>query len=763
MVDNNNFNRHKDFILKGLSGTKAQSFEKELEEIFSLGLSKDERTRKATNAALARTDVDSPEWTFASARILLDSLYDDAAENRGFDREKRYGSLYDLISHLTAEGLYDQNLLETYSKEEIDEIGNLLVPERDEEFTYIGLLLLSDRYLVRDFDERLFELPQERFLIIAMTLMCMENVEDRLHYISEAYWALSNLYMTVATPTFFNSGKPNGQLSSCFIDTVEDSLDGIFLDNWDSARVSKSAGGVGVYVGKVRGLNASINKRKGRGSGIVPWIKQLNNTAVAVDQEGKRQGAIAVYTDLWHWDVLEFLQIGTNNGDERMKARDVHPGLCIPDFFMELAKTGEDGRMVSPDAPWYLFDPHDVRQIMGFNLEDFYDEGEGKGSWREHYQKCIDHPLLRRKETTVKMVVQAILTAQLETGHPFMFYRDEVNRMNPNKHKGIIYCSNLCTEIAQNMSASELISEEVTTDDGDVVIQYKRKIGDFVVCNLSSINLGRVLLVEKKEPGTLRRLIRIMMRMLDNVIDLNNLPLLQADVTNKRYRPVGLGTFGWHHALAVNGIDWNSEESVQFAHDVYEEISYYVIEASADLGAQKGSYPYYEGSDWQTGRFFEIRGLTSEGSRFDWDALKAKVMKAKRNGYDEAVAPNASTGLIAGSTQGIDPFYYNDGVYIEEKKNFKIPVVAPGMSFETFPFYYKKGAFQVDQMTTIRQNAARQKFVDQAVSFNLYVPNDVKGKDLWNLHSHVWRNKIKTTYYVHSKPNGYDDGCEACQ
>jgi ribonucleoside-diphosphate reductase alpha chain len=747
-----------DFILKGISGSKVESFKKEVEEIFSLGLSDEERVRKITNAALVRTDIDSPDWTFASARVLLDSLYDQASANRGFPKAQRYGSLYDLIVHLTDQGLYGKFLLETYSKEDIDTIEKLIVPERDELFTYVGLRLLADRYLVRDFDERLFELPQERFIIIAMTLMSIEKPEDRLHYISEAYWALSNLYMTVATPTFFNSGKPNGQLSSCFIDTVEDSLDGIYLDNWDTARVSKHAGGVGVYIGKVRGLNGSIGGRKGRGTGTIPWIKQLNNTAVAVDQEGKRQGAIAVYNDIWHWDLFDFLQMGTNNGDERKKARDIHPGLCIPDLFMELAATGDDGRLLTPDAKWYLFDPHDVRQLMGFNLEDFYDEQEGSGSWREAYQKCIDNPLLRRKEVTIKQVVQAILVAQLETGHPYMFHRDEVNRKNPNKHKGIIYCSNLCTEIAQNMGTSELLSESYTDENGDVVITYKRKAGDFVVCNLSSINLGRAV-----KDGVLRRLIRIMMRMLDNVIDLNKLPLLQAEITNKRYRPVGLGTFGWHHVLAVMGIDWNTEASVQFAHDLYEEIAYYAIEASADLGAEKGSYPYFEGSDWNTGAFFDIRGLKSEGSRFDWDALKAKTMKAKRNGYDIAVAPNSSTGLIAGSTQGIDAFYYSEGIYIEEKKNLKIPVVAPDMSPETFPFYYKRGAFMTDQMITIRQNAERQKFVDQAISFNLYVPNNIKGKDLWNLEYNVWKNRIKTTYYIHSKPNGVDEGCEACQ
>ncbi|MNW28287.1 Ribonucleoside-diphosphate reductase subunit alpha 2 [compost metagenome] len=751
--------KYTDFILGNITGQKADSFKKEVANIFSLGLTKPEQVRRATNEALARTDIASPEWTFAAARVLLEDLYTQAAENRGYPSDQLYGSFYELVTRLTEEGLYDKCLLETYSLEDFKYIQSLIDPARDQIFTYIGLRLLSDRYIVRDFNEAVMELPQERFMVIAMYLMHREKADKRLQYVAEAYWALSNHYMTVATPTFFNSGKPNAQLSSCFIDVMDDNLDDIYLDNWDSARVSKHAGGVGVYVGKVRGLNSSIGGRKGRASGIVPWIKQLNGTAVAVDQEGKRQGAIAVYTDIWHWDLFEFLDLRTNNGDERLKARDVHPGLCVPDLFMELAKTGDDGRMLSADASWYLFDPHEVRTLMGFNLEDFYDETEGKGSWRDKYQECVDHPILRRKEVTVKKVVQAILTSQLETGHPYMFYRDEVNRKNANKHKGMIYCSNLCSEIAQNQSASNFVTETVInegTPDEKIVIT--REVGDYVVCNLNSINLGRA-----KKDEVLPRLIPIMIRMLDNVIDINTLPLAQAQVTNRRYRPIGLGTFGWHHILALNGIDWNSEDSVKFADSLYEEVAFHAIKASVELGEEKGSYPYFEGSDWNTGKFFEDRDLKTAGSVFDWDALKERAKKAKRNGWDIAVAPNAATGLIAGSTQGIDPFYHSEGIYIEEKKDFKIPVVAPDMSPETFYGYYKRGAYSVSQLITIRQNAARQRYVDQAISFNLYVPKDIKGKDLWNLHFNVWKNKIKTTYYVHSKPNTLEDDCEACQ
>jgi ribonucleoside-diphosphate reductase alpha chain len=322
----------------------------------------------------------------------------------------------------------------------------------------------------------------------------------------------------------------------------------------------------------------------------------------------------------------------------------------------------------------------------------------------------------------------------------------------------MIYCSNLCTEIAQNMSPSDIVGETVVDEDGDEYIIYKRKIGDFVVCNLASVNLGRAV-----KDNVLRRVVRIMMRMLDNVIDVNNLPLLQATITNHRYRPVGLGTFGWHHILALLGIDWDSQESIDYADSLYEEIAFYAIEMSAELAEEKGSYKYYDGSEYQTGVYFDRKGYKTESSRFDWDGLKKKVMTTGiRNGYWGAVAPNASTALIAGSTQGIDPFYGAQCIYFEEKKDFKMPIVAPDLSIDTWNYYYRKNAHYVNQEVSILQNAKRQRHIDQAVSFNLYIKSDIKAKDLMQIHRTAWRNKLKTTYYTRGTANMVDD-CDACQ
>lgn len=685
--------------------------------------------------ALSHISEMEPNWTYFAAKLYLQKLYAEARENRQYET-KEYGDFYSLLMTLTAKGIYHKDLLSLYSKEEIDEIGSWIDPNKDELFTYIGLKTLADRYLARDYDKRTFELPQERFMIIAMTLMKNEPKDRRLPLIKEAYWALSHLYMTVATPTLANAGKSVGQLSSCFIDTIDDSLQGIFDSNTDIANLSKNGGGIGVYLGKIRSRGSDIRGYKGVSSGVIPWMKQLNNTAVSVDQLGQRKGAIAVYLDVWHKDIFSFLDAKLNNGDERLRTHDIFTGVCIPDLFMEKVEARED---------WYLFDPHEVRKVMGFDLEDFFDEQVGEGSFRQKYEQCVNHPHLSKQVVPAIEIMKRIMISQLEAGTPFMFYRDEVNRQNANKHAGMIYCSNLCTEITQNQSATTV--EEQFTQDGKIIIV--KKPGDFVVCNLSSINLARAV-----PDQVLKRLISIQVRMLDNVIDLNNIPVLQAKLTNEKYRAIGLGTFGMHHLLALKQIKWESDEAVEFVDRLYEEIAYHTIRASLELAQEKGSYPLFEGSEWQTGEYFKKRGYTDS----KWTELREEVEEhGIRNGYLMAVAPNASTSLIAGSTASIDPIFQK--VYAEEKKDYKIPVTAPDLSPETTWFY--KSAYFIDQTWSLKQNAVRQKHIDQSISFNFYVLNTVKAKELLNLHITAWKLRLKTTYYVRSTSSDIIE-CDSC-
>lgn len=709
--------------------------------------------------AVNQIAIDQPDWTFVAANFFLNELYRDAAKNRGYEPTKKYGDFYELIHILTDLGIYSNDLLALYSKDDIHNLAKEIRPEKDHLFNYIGLFLLTDRYLARDYERNVYELPQERFMIIAMTLMKNEKKTIRLHLVKEAYWALSNLYMTVATPTLANAGKSFGQLSSCFIDTVDDSLDSIYLNNWDIARLSKDGGGIGIYYGKVRALGSDIKKFKGNSSGVVPWIKLVNDTAVSVDQLGQRQGAIAVYLDIFHKDLMNgFLDLKTNNGDERRKAHDIFTGVTIPDLFMQkLEEKDDSGKSI---GEWHTFCPHQVKQIMGWKdekgnllgLEDFYDESDQK-FFTEKYEEAVKNPLLPRKTYRAMDIMARIMVSQLETGTPYMFYRDEVNRQNPNKHisgKGrtSIYCSNLCTEITQNMSPTTTL-KEYQDEDGNIIIV--RRPGDFVVCNLSSINLAKAI-----PANVLERLIRIQVRMLDNVIDLNTISVGQVQLTNKKFRAVGLGTFGWHHLLALKGIHWESDIAVQFADELYENIAFYTIQSSMELAVEKGAYSQFRGSEWQTGDYFLRKNYHSER----WNELKKQVANhGIRNGWLMAIAPNSSTAKIGGSTDGIDPIYSVE--YAEEKKNFKFKVTAPDLNHITYN-YYRRARHEIDQIWSIKQNAARGRHIDQAISFNLYVRHDIKAKELLNLHLEAWKHGLKTTYYVRSTTQTEIEECEAC-
>ncbi|MBH0174671.1 ribonucleoside-diphosphate reductase subunit alpha [Fictibacillus sp. 23RED33] len=693
--------------------------------------------RQLIMEALNGLNAEEPQWTFVASQIYLKELYEEVMINRAEAEKRPYTNLYGLISKLVSLNIYDDTILSAYSKEELENAENMIDPTRDKLFTYIGLKTLADRYLAKGFNHEIYELPQERWMLIALFLMRDENPSNRLQLVEEAYWALSNLYMTVATPTLANAGKSYGQLSSCFIDTIDDSLRGIFDSNTDAATVSKGGGGLGIYLGKIRARGSDIKGFKGNSSGVIPWMKQLNNTAVSVDQLGQRQGAIAVYLDIWHKDILEFLDAKLNNGDERMRTHDLFTGVCLPDLFMERVEKRED---------WYLFDPHEVRRIKGYSLEDFYDETVGSGSFREKYADCVEDERLSKKSIPAIEIMKRIMKSQLETGTPFMFYRDTVNRLNPNSHKGMVYASNLCTEIMQNMSATVVTSEEA--EDGEIVI--RKTPGDFVVCNLSSLSLAKVI-----NDQVLKRVIDIQIRMLDNVIDLNRIDVPQAELTNKKYRAVGVGTFGWHHLLAKEGIKWESEEAVSYADNLYEIINFHVINASCELAREKGRYPAFSGSDWETGNYFSKRNYSSE----EWSSLKKRVnMHGLRNGYLIAVAPNSSTSIIANSTPSVDPIFKK--FYSEEKKNYKIPVTAPDLNADTTWFY--KSAFLIDQTWSIEQNAARQRHVDQSISFNLYVNHNIKAKDLLHLHMLSFKKGLKTTYYTRSTSIELE-GCESCE
>lgn len=699
------------------------------------GMSQKDSIDALIKAAVELTTPEAPAWEMISARILS---YRSEKKITRLEEELGLKTFYRKVKYMTEEGLYGDYILQNYSEEEINEAATFIDPERNKLLNYSGLDLLLKRYVIKNYSGKVIERVQEMFLGIALHL-AMPEKEDRLMWVRRIYDLLSKLEVTMATPTLSNSRKPSHQLSSCFIDTVPDSLDGIYrsLDNF--SQVSKFGGGMGMYFGKVRATGGNIRGFKGVAGGVIRWMRLVNDTAVAVDQLGMRQGAVAVYLDVWHKDLPEFLQLRTNNGDDRMKAHDIFPAICYPDLFWKMAE--ED-----MNQNWSLFCPNEIMRIKGYCLEDCYGE-----EWERKYLDCVNDQRLSRRVISIKDIVRLVLRSAVETGTPFTFNRDTVNRANPNAHKGMIYCSNLCTEIAQNMAPIETVSKEVETKDGDTVVVTTTRPGEFVVCNLASLSLGRLPLEDEEK---MKEKIATVVRALDNVINLNFYPVPYAQLTNQRYRSIGLGISGYHHALAKRRIKWESEEHLEFMDKVFETINRAAILASSNLAKEKGSYQFFEGSDWQTGTYFDKRGYDSA----EWqDVRKTVALQGMRNAYLLAVAPTSSTSIIAGTTAGLDPIMKR--FFLEEKKGSMLPRVAPELSDETYWMY--KSAYLINQKWSVRASGVRQRHIDQAQSMNLYITNDFTMRQILELYLLAWKEGVKTIYYVRSKSLEVEE-CESC-
>jgi ribonucleoside-diphosphate reductase alpha chain len=692
-----------------------------------------ELQRILIQTASEKVNVHDTKWDAVASKLYLYNLIKEASLNRNHTGAK-YGNFHDLLVMLTEKGLYHPDILKEYSKEEVDELGKYIKHKRDYLLSFIGITTLAERYLIKGHDKEIYELPQEAYMGVAMFLGLAEKTDDRLDYVKKFYDTLSKLEMTVATPTMSNARKPFNQLSSCFIGTCPDSLEGIYHTLNQFSQVSKHGGGFGLYLGKVRAQNSDIRGFKNTSGGVIPWIRLFNDTAVAVDQLGVRSGAISITLDIWHKDIQDFLQLKTNNGDERRKAHDVFPSVSIPDVFMT---------QVKKKGKFYLFCPHQVKNEMGFYLEDSWG-----AEFEEKYWACVANEKLEREEVKAMDLLKQIVKSTTETGTPFMFFRDAINKMNPNKHAGMIYSSNLCHEIAQNMKEDGPIEQKLVIDEfGNEIVITHRASGDFVVCNLSSLNLGRT---HKEED--LARVVPLAIRMMDNVITLNFYPVESARATNKRYRAVGLGTFDYHHMLAMNGITWESDEHLALADKVFEDINYYAIKASAELGKERGSYAHHVGSDWQNGDYFDLREYKSER----WDNLREKTAEAMRNGYLIAIAPNGASANYGGGTQSVDPIY--DKFFLYEKKNSICPSFPPDI---TEYFWYYKEAHLIDQMWSVKACATRQRHIDQSQSFNLYITPETKSTEIAKLYVTAWSLGVKTIYYTRSRSVEVED-CVSC-
>jgi len=765
--------------VEGLEGVSQSELEVDAKLHFVDGISTENIQQTLIKTAVDKIDVDVPNWTFVAARLFLYDLYHKVSHFTGYGRLKEY------FEKGESEGRIVKGLKEKY---DLDDLEKYIDPKRDLQFNYLGIKTLYDRYLLKDRNNHPIELPQQMFMAIAMFLA--QNEKNRQEWAKKFYDLISRFEVMVATPTLANARTPRHQLSSCYVGSTPDNIEGIFDAYKEMALLSKYGGGIGWDYSKVRALGGFIDGHKNAAGGVVPFLKITNDIAIAVDQLGTRKGAISVYLEPWHMDIYDFLDLKKNSGEERRRAHDLFPALWIPDLFM---------KRVAEDSLWTLFDPNQTADLT----DCFGDEFEKR---YEAYEK--DESILK-ESIKARDLWKKILTGYFETGSPFLCWKDSANRRNPNDHKGMIRSSNLCTEIFQNTApnhykvkiefedGSEKVYEESTdiiTDEGVTkkankvssidtlggkkvfMVEKIKDDGDTAVCNLASVNLSKIHTKEDIE-----RVVPTAIRMLDNVIDLNFYPNRKVKATNLKNRAIGLGVMGEAEMLASYKIEWGSEDHLRKVDEVMEAISFNAIKASSDLATEKGRYPEFEGSKWSKGvmpidtanqaakNLIDRGGLF--GSDYDWDALREQVKdKGIRNGYLMAIAPTSSISILVGTTQSIEPVYKRK--WFEENLSGLIPVVVPNLNAETWQYYTP--AYDIDQLNIIRAAAVRQKWIDQGQSVNIFIRLDVaNGKYLNEIFTTAWKLGVKSTYYLRSQsPEATKDTtdtmdrsieCEGCQ
>ncbi|WP_435217810.1 ribonucleoside-diphosphate reductase subunit alpha [Luminiphilus sp. nBUS_07] len=701
----------------------------------------------------ARTMIEQdPNYSYVAARLLLDNLRAESLDYLGVAKSATQKDMQALYSEALNAFISQGVTLELLSPEllefDIAALGQALLPERDLQFSYLGLQTLYDRYFIHA-DEVRIELPQVFFMRVAMGLSIRED--DPNARAIEFYQLLSSFDYMSSTPTLFNSGTLRSQLSSCYLTTVPDDLFGIYGAIQDNAMLSKFAGGLGNDWTPVRALGSYIKGTNGKSQGIVPFLKVVNDTAVAVNQGGKRKGAVCAYLETWHLDIEEFLELRKNTGDDRRRTHDMNTANWIPDLFM---------KRVFEDGDWTLFSPNDVpdlHDLYGKAFEERYAQYEAMAATGE---------IRVHKTLKAQAVWRKMLGMIFETGHPWMTFKDPCNVRSPQQHVGVVHSSNLCTEITLNTSADEI-----------------------AVCNLGSVNLPQHIEDGKLNLKKLRATVRTAIRMLDNVIDINYYSVPQAEQSNMRHRPIGLGVMGFQDALYKIDVSYASEGAVSFADQSMEAVSYFAIEASSELAAERGAYSSYEGSLWSQGIFpldsldmlVEQRGAeyieVNRDMTFDWPELKGRVAQhGMRNSNCMAIAPTATIANITGVSQSIEPTYQN--LYVKSNLSGEFTVVNPYLvrdlkerdlwdkvmvndlkyfdgsvqSIDRIPDDLKakySTAFEVEPRWLVDSASRRQKWIDQAQSLNLYI-NNASGKKLDVTYRMAWYSGLKTTYYLRS-------------
>lgn len=666
------------------------------------GMSTREIFQAQIKAASGLISTENPDFTFVAARYLLADTI-KSVTGTGY-----YPNLAKTIERGIEARRYTPKLAELFDLQALDAA---IRPERDYQFDYFGLQNVVDRYLITDRDKNLIELPQHFFMRVAMG-MALKETNPTLAAI-EFYDLLSSFDYMSSTPTLFNSATLHSQLSSCYLNTVNDqiSADGeehryasIYGTIEESARLSKFAGGIGTDWNRVRGAGSYISSTNGRSSGVIPYLKVYNDTAVAVNQGGKRKGSFAPYLEVWHPDFWDFCELKKEFGDDRLRAHDIFPAAWVADLFME---------RVEQDGVWSEFQPDlypELHELHGDAFKARYEQLEREGKAYKQ-RRAVD-------------VWKRILTNLFETGHPWITFKDECNRRSPQDHVGVVHSSNLCTEITLNTSDTET-----------------------AVCNLGSVNLARHIKDGKIDREKLRRTVTTAMRMLDNVIDLNFYPSDRAEASNLRHRPVGLGLMGETEAKVACGIAFDSEAGVAFSDEATELISYYAISASMEMAKTRGKYESFEGSKWSRGilPIHTARNQDSVLGMAVWNQLARDVMEhGMRNSNTMAIAPTATISIITGTTPCIEPIFEIERS--EKNMSGQFKVVDPCVKYR-LP-HLLKTVWEIAPIWIIRSGAARQKWIDQAQSLNIFVKAGTKGKELAEIYMTAWKAGLKTTYYL---------------
>lgn len=771
-LDISKIQKYTSAAVNGLEGVSQSELEVDAKLQFRDMISSEEIQQTLIKTAVDKIDIDRPNWTFVAARLFLYDIYHKVSGYTGYNHLREYLEHGEKLGRIVL-GLKD--------KYDLDELNDYIKPERDLQFNYLGIRTLYDRYLIKDKSGFPIELPQQLFMGVAMFLA--QNEFDCQSWAKKFYDILSKFEVMAATPTLSNARTPRHQLSSCYIGSTPDNIEGIFDGYKEMALLSKFGGGIGWDWSLVRGMGSSIDDHKHAAGGIVPFLKIANDVAIAVDQLGTRKGAIAVYVEPWHIDVKDFIDLKKNSGEERRRAHDLFPALWLNDLFME---------RVQEDAMWTLFDPYEVPE-----LTELY----GK-AFEERYVELEKTQEITKEIISAKGLWKEVLRSYFETGSPFLTFKDAANKSNPNKHIGLIRSSNLCTEIFQNTAPNRyktrFIFEDCTmeaydedemlaVDNGTCkpakkvtaldsingkkiwIVDKEKDDGDTAVCNLASINLSKIHTQED-----IARVVPIAIRMLDNVVDLNFYPLAKVKKTNSKTRAIGLGVMGEAQMLAEARIKWGSEKHFTKIDEIMESISYYAIRASSDLALEKGKYPMFEGSEWSRGIFpidkanenacklVDRGGLF--GNIYNWQALKEKVIKdGMRNGYLMAIAPTSSISILTGTTQAIEPVYKRK--WFEENLSGLIPVVAPNLSPDTWEYY--TSSYDLDQRILVYAAAIRQKWIDQGQSLNIFITLDkASGKYLNDIYMDAWKYGLKSTYYLRSQSpqtsNDVEDRSQEC-